>query len=140
MARILLLEIVTPERIVYTNEVEMVVAPTVDGEVGILPLHAPLVSALKAGEVRVKWDNEKETEWFAVAGGYIQVHEDKVIILADHAAAASQIDVERARQALEHARERMSALPAEADEAERGTLEAELKWAEMQIEVAGRRK
>ncbi|MBU4555445.1 MAG: ATP synthase F1 subunit epsilon [Actinobacteria bacterium] len=140
MARTLMCEIITPERIVYTNEVEMVVAPTVDGEIGILPLHAPLVSALKPGEIRVKWDNDKEVEWFAVAGGYIQVHEDKVIILADHAVVASQIDVERARQALEHAKERMAALPPEADEVEVSTMEAELKWCEMQIEVAGRRK
>jgi len=140
MARTLMCEIITPERIVYTNEVEMVVAPTIDGEIGVLPLHAPLVSALRPGEVRVKWDNEKEVEWFAVAGGYIQVHEDKVIILADHAVVASQIDVERARQALEHAKERMAALPPEADEVEVDTMQAELKWCEMQIEVAGRRK
>lgn len=140
MARTLMCEIITPERIVYTNEVEMVVAPTVDGEVGILPLHAPLVSALRPGEVRVKWDNEKEIEWFAVAGGYIQVHEDKVIILADHAVVASQIDVERARQALEHARERMASMPSEVDDTERNACEVELKWCEMQLEVAGRRK
>ncbi|MDO9107779.1 MAG: ATP synthase F1 subunit epsilon [Coriobacteriia bacterium] len=140
MARTLMCEIITPERIVYTNEVEMVVAPTVDGEIGVLPLHAPLVSALKPGEIRVKWDNDKEVEWFAVAGGYIQVHEDKVIILADHAVVASQIDVERARQALEHAKERMAALPPEANEVEADTMQAELKWCEMQIEVAGRRK
>lgn len=140
MARTLMCEIITPERIVYTNEVEMVVAPTIDGEIGILPLHAPLVSALRPGEVRVKWDNEKEVEWFAVAGGYIQVHEDKVIILADHAVVASQIDIERARQALEHAKERMAALPPEAEEVEVSTMEAELKWCEMQVEVAGRRK
>ncbi len=140
MARTLLCEIITPERIVYTNEVEMVVAPTIDGEIGILPLHAPLVSALKPGEIRVKWDNEKEVEWFAVAGGYIQVHEDKVIILADHAVVASQIDVDRARQALELDKERMAALPAEADEVEVDTMQAELKWCEMQLEVAGRRK
>ena len=140
MARTLMCEIITPERIVYTNEVEMVVAPTIDGEIGILPLHAPLVSALRPGEVRVKWDNEKEVEWFAVAGGYIQVHEDKVIILADHAVVASQIDIERARQALDHAKERMAALPPEAEEVQVSTMEAELKWCEMQVEVAGRRK
>ena len=124
MARTLICEIITPERIVYTNEVEMVVAPAVDGEIGILPLHAPLVSPLQPGEVRVKWDGEKEVEWFAVAGGYIQVHEDKVIILADNAVPASQIDVDRAQQSAELARERMAALPAEED-AERSACEAE---------------
>lgn len=134
MERTLLCEIVTPERIVYTHEVQMVVAPTIDGEVGILPLHAPLVSALKPGEIRVRYGND-ETEWFAISGGYIQVHLDKVIILADHAIAASQIDVERARRAADLARERMVELPKDAD-AEIGACELELKWCEIQVEVA----
>jgi F-type H+-transporting ATPase subunit epsilon len=72
-----------------------------------------------------------------VAGGYIQVHEDKVIVLADHAVVASQIDVDRAKAALEHLKERMGELPAE-QETERGACEAELKWCEMQLEVARR--
>lgn len=134
MERTLLCEIVTPERIVYTSEVRMVVVPTIDGEIGILPLHAPLVSALKPGEIRVRYGND-EVEWFAVAGGYIQVHEDKVIILADHAIAASQIDVERARQAMHHAEERMAELPKD-HTGEINALEQELKWCEIQVEVA----
>lgn len=137
MARTLRCEIITPERIVYTNEVEMVVAPTIDGEVGILPLHAPLVSALKPGEVRVRFGDE--VEWFAVAGGYIQVHEDKVIVLADAAAAASQIDVGRARQALELAQQRIRGLPRDED-AQRTEVERELKWCEAQIAVGGRKR
>ncbi len=134
MERTLLCEIVTPERIVYTNEVRMVVAPTIDGEIGILPLHAPLVSALDPGEIRVMHGDDK-VEWFAIAGGYIQVHEDKVIILADQAEAASQIDVERAKQALEHTKRLMAELPHEA-ESEIDQCEADLKWCEMQIKVA----
>ena len=137
MARTLVCEIVTPERIVYTNEVEMVVAPTIDGEVGILPLHAPLVSVLKPGEVRVKWNDQKDVEWFAVSGGYVQVHEDKVIILADQAIPVSQIEVERARQALERARERLSEVRAE-DQAEVDACERDLNWCKMQVELAER--
>jgi F-type H+-transporting ATPase subunit epsilon len=132
MARTLIVEIVTPEHIVYTNEVEMVVAPTIDGEIGILPLHAPLVGALKAGEVRVKHDGL--VEWFAVSGGYIQVHEDKVIILADDAEAASQIDVERARQAKALAEARIAELGGKGDEAD--AVGRDLRWAEVRIEVA----
>jgi F-type H+-transporting ATPase subunit epsilon len=139
MEHTLLCEIVTPERIVYTNEVKMVVVPTIDGEIGILPLHAPLVSALKPGEIRVRHADD-EVEWFAVSGGYIQVHEDKVIILADHAAAASQIDVERQRRALELAKQRMDELPREAPEAEINACELELKWCEVQLEVVEKRK
>jgi F-type H+-transporting ATPase subunit epsilon len=83
MARTLLCEIVTPEHILYTNEVEMVVAPALDGELGILPLHAPMVAALKAGEVRVKFDGD-QIEWFAISGGYLQVHEAAAVDELDH--------------------------------------------------------
>ncbi|MBS3957697.1 MAG: ATP synthase F1 subunit epsilon [Clostridiales bacterium] len=134
MERTLLCEIVTPERIVYTNEVRMVVAPTIDGEIGILPLHAPLVSALDPGEIRVMYDDGK-VEWFAISGGYIQVHLDKVIVLADQAAASSQIDVERARQAIEHTRQRMSELSSDA-EGEINACVADLKWCEAQLKAA----
>ena len=138
MARTLLCEIVTPEHILYTNEVEMVVAPALDGELGVLPLHAPMVAALKAGEVRVKFDGD-QTEWFAISGGYLQVHEDKVIILADDAVASSQIDVERAKQASSLAERRLAELKAAgaaaaADEIDH--IEADMKWAQVQVSVA----
>ena len=131
MARTLIAEIVTPEKIVYTNEVEMVVAPTIDGEVGILPMHAPLVGVLQPGEVRVKYGDT--TEWFAVSGGYIQVHEDKVIVLADDAEVASQIDVERARQAKALAEQRLAELGS--DDEGRDALERDLQWCETCIIV-----
>jgi F-type H+-transporting ATPase subunit epsilon len=136
MERTLLCEIVTPERIVYTNEVRMVVAPTIDGEIGIMPLHAPLVSALKPGEIRVMLGDDK-VEWFAISGGYIQVHEDKVIVLADQAAASSQIDVERARLRLESARQRMEEIATD-DEGELNACVADLNWCEAQLNVAGK--
>ena len=138
MARTLLCEIVTPEHILYTNEVEMVVAPALDGELGVLPLHAPMVAALKAGEVRVKFDGDR-TEWFAISGGYLQVHEDKVIILADDAVASSQIDVERAKQASSLAERRLAELKAAGAAAaanEIDHIEADVKWAQVQVSVA----
>jgi F-type H+-transporting ATPase subunit epsilon len=141
MARTLLCEIVTPERIVYTHEAVFVVAPTTDGEVGIMPLHQPIVAALKPGEVRVQYGDEKEWEWFAISGGYIQVHEDKVIILADDAVNASKIDAERAKHSLELAKARMSELGSkEVDDIERSALERDLAWAEMQMEIAAKRR
>ena len=139
MARTLLVEIVTPERILYTNEVEMVVAPTIDGEIGVLPLHAPLVSVLKPGEIRVKWNADKNVEWFAVSGGYIQVHEDKVIILADEAVIVSKIDLERTRQALERAKERLASIASE-DSEEVSACERDLRWCELQVELAQKHK
>jgi len=133
--RTLAIEVVTPERIVYTSEAELVIVPTPDGEMGILPLHAPLVGVLKAGEVRIKYGDT--TDWFAVSGGYIQVHEDKVIILADDAVSASQIDVEQARVAKERAQERLAEIGHSGEEFD--GLAQDLKWAETQIHVAGMR-
>ena len=138
MARTLLCEIVTPERIVYTNEVEIVIAPTLDGEIGILPLHAPLVTVLRPGELRVRFNDNKDVEWFAVSGGYLQVHEDKVIVLADAAEHASQIDVERARQAKEMLERRMAEIKERPRESQDGLREcqADLGWCEIRLEVA----
>lgn len=127
----LLLEVVTPERIVYTDEVSVVVVPAVDGEIGILPLHAPLVGALKPGEVRVKKDDT--TLWFAISGGYVQVHEDKTIVLADDAMPASQIDVERAREAAANIRARLAEVGGISAEAV--ALTHDLLWAEAQVKV-----
>lgn len=141
MARTLLCEIVTPERVVYTNEVEMVIAPTLDGEIGIMPLHAPLVTVMRPGELRVRYNDNKDVEWFAVAGGYLQVHEDKVIVLADAAEHASRIDVDRARRAKELAEQRRAELR-ELPSAERDGIdecEMDLKWCEVQLQVAEHR-
>ena len=134
--RTLLCEIITPERLVYTNEVKMVVAPTIDGEVGILPLHAPLVSVLRPGELRIRYGKD-ELEWVAVSGGYMQVHEDRVIVLADEAALAGQIDVERAREAQRLTQERLKGISGE-DQHEIDRLERDLKWAETQLSIASK--
>src|SRR5512133_3369607 len=141
MARTLLCEIVTPERIVYTNEVEMVIAPTLQGEVGILPLHAPLVTVLQPGELRVRYNDNKDVEWFAVSGGYLQVHADKVIVLADAAEHVSTIDVGRARRAKELAQEQADGIKARPTSERDGIDEcqADLKWCEIQLQVAERR-
>ena len=140
MARTLLCEIVTPEKVVYTNEVEMVVAPTLDGEIGILPLHVPLVTVLKPGELRVRYNDNKDVDWFAISSGYLQVHEDKVIVLADNAVQSSQIDVERAREGMRKLEERMAELKKDtAEEGELEDCERDLKWCEAQVAVGERR-
>ena len=142
MARTLLAEIVTPERILYTNEAQFVAAKTTDGDVGILPLHAPLVATLDAGEVRVQiGPTSADWEWFAVSGGYLQVHEDKVIILADQAEIASQIDPARARESADKARTHVDELRASgADETELAAGEQDLRFFEVQMELAEKRK
>ena len=141
MARTLLCEIVTPEAILYTNEVQMVVATTPDGEIGILPLHAALVTTLAPGEVRLRYgDNAADWEYFSIAGGYLQVHEDKVVILADHAVPVSQIDAARAKESAELVAARLAELPAGAEaESLREEMVRDLEWAQTQLRIAERR-
>lgn len=85
-------EVITPEKIIYSGEVDMVVAPGAAGELGILPLHMPVISTLKAGELRLKHGNDRQ-DYIAIDGGYIEVREDKVTILADAAEYASKMDI-----------------------------------------------
>lgn len=102
-------EIITPEKIVYEGDVEMVIAPGGDGELGILPLHAPLITTLKIGELRLRHDTNK-WDYFAVDGGYMEVNEDKVTVLANAAEFSSKMDVVRLRQQKEEIERRLSGL------------------------------
>jgi len=95
------LEIVTIERALYAEDVDMVVAPGVEGEMGILPHHTPVLTALKEGVLRVKRGGQEEL--FAIGGGMMQVLPDKVIVLADAAEYSDEIDIARAEEARERA-------------------------------------
>jgi F-type H+-transporting ATPase subunit epsilon len=91
-------EIVTGERVILSeDDVDMVVAPGADGSLGILPRHAPLISLLDAGELRIKKGGREES--IIVFGGFIEVTPDKVIVLADTAERAEEIDLQRAEAA-----------------------------------------
>ncbi len=128
--RTLLVEIVTPEEVVYAREVHMVVAPAVNGEVGILPLHIPMVAQLGMGEVRTKID--ERYEYFAVDGGFLEVREDKVAILAEHAVPASQIDVDAVQRTKEDAERNIAG----ASEEEIDELRQALARAVLMLKVA----
>ncbi len=99
-------EVVTPDGEVYHGDVEMVVVRGVEGELGILRRHQPLVTLLAIGETRIK-RLDGETEHLATGIGYAQVLFDRVLVVVDHAELAGAIDVERARQAEQRARERL---------------------------------
>lgn len=100
------LEIVTPERKVYSNDIRFVVLPGSEGELGILPEHAPLVSALKIGQLRIQ--HEGKTIKVAVSGGFAEVRSNKVTVLANSAESADQIDLSRAEAAKERAEQRLA--------------------------------
>jgi F-type H+-transporting ATPase subunit epsilon len=132
----LLLEIVTPERQVFSDEVDGVVCPGVEGELGILPHHAPLLTTLGFGELRIRRGNEEE--FFAIAGGFLQVRPDKVVVMAETADMASEIDLEKAQEAR---REAEQALAEGFEEpADLARARASLQRALLRIRVAERRR
>jgi len=96
------LEIVTVERLLYSDDVDMVIAPGSEGVLGILPNHAPLLTALNYGELIVRKQGE-EDQSFAIGGGFMEVQPDKVTVLADVAEHADEINIERAQKARERA-------------------------------------
>lgn len=107
------LEIATAERVVYSEDVEILVAPGMDGQLGILPNHAPLLTALQPGEIRVV--REGEESYMAVSGGFLEVMANRVTILADTAERAEEIDTERAEEAMQRAQERIESSVSDMD-------------------------
>ena len=100
------LDVVTAERVVYSEEVEVVVAPGIEGQLGILPHHAPLMTILGVGELLVRKGGEESS--FAISGGFLEVRPDRVIVLADAAERSEEIDLARAEEAKRRAEERLS--------------------------------
>jgi F-type H+-transporting ATPase subunit epsilon len=101
----LTVNIVTPDGPVYDSEVDMIIAKTASGEIGILPGHIPMVAPLVIGAVKLKKDGK--SEYVAVNGGFVEVRPEKVTILAQSAEVASDIDVTRAKEAVKRAEERL---------------------------------
>ncbi len=100
------LDIVSAERVVFSGDVDVVVAPGVEGQLGILPHHTPLMTTLQAGELRTRKGGEEFS--LAISGGFLEVRPDRVIVLADAAERAEEIDVARAEEAKRRAQERLS--------------------------------
>jgi len=121
-------ELVSPERILFTGEADMVIARTAGGDIAFMTDHVPFLGALGIGEVRIMLTGGGE-ERAAVHGGFIEVFQNRVIILSDVAELASQIDVQRARGA----QDRVQRQADELDEAER---EAALRRANIRLQVA----
>jgi F-type H+-transporting ATPase subunit epsilon len=131
----ILLEIVTPERLAYSDTVDAVVLPGGDGELGVLPHHAPLLSTLGVGELRIRKGSEEEA--FAIVGGFVQVRPDKVVVMAETADMASEIDLEKAQEARREAERALEAGYHEG--ADLAAARAQLQAALLRIRVAERR-
>jgi F-type H+-transporting ATPase subunit epsilon len=129
------LEIVSPERRAYTDEVDMVVVPGIDGQLGILPHHTPLISALGIGELRIKKGGTEQT--MLISGGFVEVRPDKVIVMADLAEHSEEIDEARAAAARKQAEAELESAKAPADIAR---VRAALQTALMRERIATRRR
>jgi len=128
-------EIVTAERVVYSEDVDMVIAPGSQGELGILSSHAPLLTTLKPGMLTVRHDGEDVAMF--VNGGFLEVMQDKVIVLADVAERAEEIDVAKAEEAKRNAEESLRKSASAVDIA---AAEAALRRSLIQLKVAEHRR
>ena len=129
------LEVVTAERLVFADDVNGIVAWGVDGQLGILPHHAPLMTMLQPGDLVIKRDNEEE--YLALSGGFLEVRPDKVIVLADACERAEEIDIARAEAAKCRAEETLKERPPEVDTA---AAEAALRRSLARLKVAEKRR
>jgi F-type H+-transporting ATPase subunit epsilon len=132
MAEKIQLEVVTPDRLVISESVDIVMAMGALGEFGILANHVPFLTTLQAGELRFRKDNQ--LEYVVVTGGFAEVSNNKVTVLAEAAEKAREIDLDRARRARERAEKRLAQAKSEAVDYTRA--EAALKRALLRLNVA----
>ena len=129
-------EIVTAERVVFKGDVDMVVAPGIDGQLGILPHHAPLMTALTIGELILHKAGEEDTI-MAIGGGFMEVGPQHVTVLADSAERAEEIDEARAEAARRRAEATMAQVHGEYEELQK--TEAALRRSMLRLKVAKRK-
>lgn len=131
----LLLEIITPEKIVFKDEVNEVVAPTADGEIAILPQHINLITRINPGELIIK--KGSSNQFIAITGGFLEVNNNKISILADYAVKAQDIEIARAQEAKKRAEKIMSE---KATDNEQRIAEGELMKAILELKIAAKHK
>lgn len=132
MARTIAIDIITPERVVFRDEIEIIIAPALDGLLGILPGHAPLVTGVKIGVCKVRKDGREFL--ISTSGGILEVRPDQINLVVDTAELPEEIDVERALRAKERAEERLAQARAHIDETR---AEAAFQRAVARLKAAG---
>ena len=132
------IRVVTPERTVLTDEATSLVAPGIEGSFGVLPNHAPLLSELVPGEMRFRRNSSEEVR-IALGGGFLQVFENQVTILADTAERPEEINPDRARASLDEAREQLRRAQAQYDEAAVHSAQVAIERAQNRLRIAGGR-
>jgi F-type H+-transporting ATPase subunit epsilon len=131
--------LVTPEGPAFEGDVEMLVVPGADGEIGVLARHAPLVALLNAGSTRIYRDRASDdVVEFATGPGFFKVEQDRALALVDDAVDAKKIDDARAREQLEEAQAELERVERGESDADRWQLQQRIRHAENQLTVAGR--
>jgi len=133
MARKFKVEIVTPEKVSFSEEVESLVVPAERGYLGVLAGHAPLLCTLKPGEIRLVRDGVED--YFATSGGFMEVTPRKTSLLVDSAESVKELDLPRAQEAVQRARERLASTGTGVD---RRRAEAALERAQNRLRVASK--
>ena len=133
----LTLEIVTPEAKVYSDTIDSVVVPTVEGEIGVLPGHIPLLTQVEHGELRVTKGGT--TQWLAVGGGFVQIDGDRVRVLAEHAITEEKIDEHAVEAAMKRAEDELKAAK-DMDPQQYEHLQSLVRYAGVQLAVKRRRR
>ena len=131
MSSKLVCDIVTPEAKLYSEEAYMVTVPGIEGEMGYLQDHEPLVSILADGVARIQKEKDAEMQRFVLQGGYVEVTGKKVIILADRARVLSDIDLPATKAEMVGLEDKLADLPEE--DVKRLPLETEIDWCKIQI-------
>lgn len=126
------LEVVTPERVVFKEKVDFVVAPGTEGSLGFLPGHVPLITSLEIGVV--KYTKNGQQRKIAISGGFLEIKNDKIVILANTAERDDEIDVERAKAAKARAEQRLASRTPDIDLVR---AELALKRALARLQAAG---
>ena len=127
----LVCDIVTPEAKLVAQEAYSVVVPGIEGEMGFLINHEPLISVLDVGTARITPEQGAEAQSYVIQGGYVEVTGTKVVILADRACPVSDIDADQVRKSLDESEKKFASISE--DEASKTTLESDISWYKAQI-------
>lgn len=132
------LEIVTPEKIIYSGDIDQITVDTVEGRIAILPHHVNLFTKIKPGELQMKVADKEQ--FLAVTGGFLEVSNNKVTVLADYAVHAEDVDVEKAAAAQKRAEELLKKKEGQLSDVEYAELQSALGRAILELDIANRRR
>jgi F-type H+-transporting ATPase subunit epsilon len=131
------LEVITPEKVIFSDEIEELIAPTVNGEIAILPHHVNLLTQLEPGELTIK--TKGKMQHLAVTGGFLQIANNKVSLLSDYAVRSEEIDAKKALEAQQRAEKKMKEDRENLTEQEFATVQGEFRRAIAELKVVRRR-